>query len=111
MVTENDAQNKLKDIVNLLPRKNCGKCGYENCPKFAMAVIKREASPFGCSQDSSAGYAISNVLGLAVPDAQTAPQAGTGLGNAHGKHHGDKHHSTHFKNSGHSGHSGHHGRN
>jgi Na+-translocating ferredoxin:NAD+ oxidoreductase RNF subunit RnfB len=91
MVIENEGQNKLRDIVNALPKKNCGKCGYETCAKFGTAVMNGAASPFGCRHNSSAGYEISKILGLPVPEGQTAPHVGTGHGEAGGRHHG--HHS------------------
>jgi CO dehydrogenase/acetyl-CoA synthase gamma subunit (corrinoid Fe-S protein) len=31
MVTNKTDVEKTGEIVNLLPRKNCGKCGFKNC--------------------------------------------------------------------------------
>jgi hypothetical protein len=94
MVSENSAAEKAKAIVKLLPHKNCGKCGFENCGKFALALISIEASPFGCRQDSSTGYAICKILGIAVSEAKPS-LAGRhlrpGHGHGHSGHHGEVH--------------------
>ncbi len=91
---------KARDIVNVLPQKNCGKCGFENCGKFALAAISGEASPFGCHQDLSAGYAISRILGMEVPKVfpgQSGSLDGTSHSNGHGKHHGGYHRFGHHR--------------
>ena len=33
-----DRKATAKHIVQLLPNTNCGKCGYDNCCRFAKAV-------------------------------------------------------------------------
>lgn len=64
MAGEKSDGEKAKKIVSLLPKENCGKCGFENCGRFALAVAEGQASPFGCQKDPSAGYEISKVLGI-----------------------------------------------
>ncbi len=34
----------LESIINLLPRSDCGACGYTSCATFAYAYLKREAN-------------------------------------------------------------------
>jgi len=41
--------NKLKEIIKLLPLANCGKCGFPNCGAFAKAVLEGKAPPDGCT--------------------------------------------------------------
>lgn len=64
METKQDAKSIVKKIVECLPKTNCGKCGYDNCGKFARAVAEGNASPFGCRENIAAGYRISKILGI-----------------------------------------------
>ena len=75
MINEEKDKGKAKQIVSLLPRENCGKCGFENCGGFALAVAEGKASPFGCHENPSAGYEISKILGVEAPEEGTV-QAG-----------------------------------
>ena len=78
---------KLKQIVNLLPKENCGKCGFENCGGFALAAVNGKASPFGCHKNPSAGDTICEVLGIQATEEMKASAANlTGRG-----HHGHRH--------------------
>ena len=97
MVGEKSDGEKARKIVGLLPKKNCGKCGFDNCGGFALAVAGGKASPFGCQENPSAGYGISKVLGIEVPEktklqAGMSPGLGTvrsiGLGGGRGSPHG-----------------------
>ena len=95
---------KARQIVNLLPKVNCGHCGFGNCGGFAMAVIEGRTSPFGCEVHPLAGIEISKVLGTEVPEewkepAEYSSQTGisTGRGVERGRvqdfrHHGHGHH-------------------
>jgi hypothetical protein len=65
-VTNARAQN-IKKIYELLPKLNCGLCGFENCGKFAKAVAEKIASPFGCRQNPWLGYRLSEIIGVTVP--------------------------------------------
>lgn len=97
MPEEKTNVQKAREIVALLPKENCGKCGFENCGRFALAVIEGSASPFGCHHNPGAGYEICKVLGREVPE-----DAGV-LAGSRGHHHGGHH--VHV-----SGHHGGHGR-
>jgi len=70
MVVKEDTKTKAKQIVALLPKTNCGKCGYDNCGKFAKAVAEGNASPFGCRENAAAGHRISEILGIKVSPQQ-----------------------------------------
>ena len=56
-------KEKIREIYQVLPKLNCGLCGYGNCGQFARAVAEGKASPFGCRQNPSAGYKISEIIG------------------------------------------------
>ena len=104
MVEDNKAEI-LRRIVSLLPRANCGHCGYGNCGGFALAVYEERTSPFRCVVHPKAGYEISKVLGLEIPDewkeeytGQTLVSTGTGrerVGISGTGHHGHGHHDGH----------------
>lgn len=40
--------NKLKQIIQVLPKINCGRCGYSGCGAFAKAVLEGNAPVDGC---------------------------------------------------------------
>jgi uncharacterized Fe-S cluster-containing protein len=52
-------KDNIKKIYELLPKLNCGLCGYDNCGQFARAVAEGRASPSGCRQDPWLGYRLS----------------------------------------------------
>ncbi|MCD6599636.1 MAG: hypothetical protein J7L19_03595 [Dehalococcoidia bacterium] len=56
-------KEKIREIYQVLPKLNCGLCGYGNCAQFARAVVEGRASSFGCKQDPSVGYEISKIVG------------------------------------------------
>lgn len=66
MIVKEDTKTNTKKVVALLPKTNCGKCGYDNCGKFAKAVAEGDASPFGCRENPVVGHRISEVLGIEV---------------------------------------------
>ncbi len=56
-------KEKIREIYQVLPKLNCGLCEYGNCAQFARAVVERRAFPFGCRQNPSLGYKISEIIG------------------------------------------------
>ena len=58
----------IRKIYEVLPKLNCGLCGYGNCGQFARAVAEGKASPFGCQQNPWAGYKISEIIGVKAPE-------------------------------------------
>jgi Na+-translocating ferredoxin:NAD+ oxidoreductase RNF subunit RnfB len=54
----------IRGIYQLLPKLNCGLCGFGNCGQFAKAVAEGRGSPFGCVQDPWVGYRISGIVGV-----------------------------------------------
>lgn len=38
----------LEDVVELLPKYNCGACGYPGCKEMAGALLSGEAKPNQC---------------------------------------------------------------
>ena len=61
------SKEKIREIYEVLPKLNCGLCGYGNCGQFARAVAEGKASPFGCRQNLWSGYKISEIIGAQVP--------------------------------------------
>lgn len=61
------SKEKTKGIYEVLPRLNCGFCGFGTCGQFARAVAEGRASPFGCKQYPWSGYRISEIVGIKVP--------------------------------------------
>ena len=57
----------IKKIHELLSKRNCGLCGYDNCGQFAQAVAEKKASPFGCKQNPWLGYRLNEIMGVKVP--------------------------------------------
>ena|GEM_PF-633391 len=39
---------KAQEIYALLPKRDCGACGYDNCYQCALAIAKGEAPPDAC---------------------------------------------------------------
>jgi len=39
---------KAEEIYHLLPKKDCGACGFESCYECALAIAKGEAPPDAC---------------------------------------------------------------
>jgi len=62
-----NSKEKIKEIYEVLPKLNCGFCGFGSCGQFARAVAEGRASPFGCRQDPWSGYKISQIVGTKVP--------------------------------------------
>ncbi|MFA5466757.1 MAG: (Fe-S)-binding protein [Candidatus Izemoplasmatales bacterium] len=38
----------IDEVVELLPRYNCGACGYPGCKEMAIGLLKKEAKPDQC---------------------------------------------------------------
>jgi hypothetical protein len=111
MAGDSSNGEKVRQIVKLLPRVNCGHCGFGNCGGFALALVEGKASPFGCEVHPLAGIEISKVLGIEIPEewkepAEYSSQTGisTGIGVERGRalgfgHHGHGHHGGHHSHS------------
>ncbi|MBE9483125.1 MAG: hypothetical protein IMY88_05535 [Chloroflexi bacterium] len=76
-------KEKISKIYELLPQLNCGFCGFGNCGQFAKAIVEGRASPFGCKQNPSSGFQISEIIGEKVSGysegVQAASRALTGV--------------------------------
>ncbi|HEY4712390.1 MAG TPA: (Fe-S)-binding protein [Dehalococcoidia bacterium] len=90
MVDQGNKGGKVREIVNLLPKENCGKCGFQNCGGFALAVAEKVTSPFGCHRNPSAGYEICKALGVEVPE-EGKVAAGYSQSHRRGRRHGVGH--------------------
>jgi hypothetical protein len=67
MMNKEEIKKTAKRIAAVLPKSNCGKCGFANCGEFALAVAEGTASPFGCQEDPSVGYQIREMVRAEVP--------------------------------------------
>lgn len=38
----------IEEVVELLPRYNCGACGFPGCKEMAIALLNKEAKPTLC---------------------------------------------------------------
>ena len=68
-------KENIKTIHALLPKRNCGLCGYDNCGQFAKAVAEKTASPFGCMQNPWLGYRLSDIIGVKPSDSRYGSQS------------------------------------
>lgn len=59
---------KARRIVALLAGENCGECGFQNCGRFAVALVEGKASPAGCRKSAGNLNEICKVLGVEVPE-------------------------------------------
>ena len=94
MADESKDTEKLRKLVNLLPKENCGKCGYDNCGAFAVALVAGKASPFDCNGAIPNTKEICEILGIEVPEGAEllAVEHGRGHGGGHGHHKHGSHH-------------------
>ena len=60
-------KEKIREIYEVLPKLNCGFCGFGSCGQFARAVVEGRASPFGCRQNAWSGYKISEIIHMKLP--------------------------------------------
>ena len=60
-------KEKIREIYEVLPKVNCGLCGFETCGQFARAVAEKRVSPFACRRSPWAGYKISEIIEAGVP--------------------------------------------
>jgi Na+-translocating ferredoxin:NAD+ oxidoreductase RNF subunit RnfB len=45
---EPEIEEKASRIYDLLPKRDCGACGYDTCYECALAIAKGEAPPDAC---------------------------------------------------------------
>lgn len=58
---------RVDQILEVLPGANCGGCGYSGCAALANAIVKGEALPSACNACSAAGTKrIGEIMGIEV---------------------------------------------
>ena len=58
---------RVDQILEVLPGANCGGCGYSGCAALANAIVKGEAMPNACNACSAAGTKrIGEIMGMEV---------------------------------------------
>ena len=69
---------RVEEIVAILPGANCGGCGFAGCAAYANAVVKGEASPSACvAGGAAAAQGIAKILGVDVDTRELIVQART----------------------------------
>lgn len=43
-----EEDNRIEGIVELLPKYNCGACGFPGCKEMAIGLLAKEAKPSQC---------------------------------------------------------------
>ena len=92
-ITDKETREKAKKIIDLLPGEHCGKCGFENCGKFAVALAEGKAKPTGCRKSVNNIKQICEVLGIEAPSEQDLELIRQK--HKHHHHHGHHHHDHH----------------
>ena len=64
-----DVLSKTREIVKVLPKFNCGLCGFGNCGHYARAVAEGRASPNLCIGGYSVARRICDITGAEMPTA------------------------------------------
>jgi len=60
---------RIDQVETMLPKANCGACGYPGCRPFAEALVKGDVLPGKCTVSSDEGrIAIGDYLGISVGD-------------------------------------------
>ncbi len=60
---------RVEQIIEILPGANCGGCGYSGCAALANAIVKGEAAPNACNACGSEGAKkIGAIMGVEVGD-------------------------------------------
>ena len=62
-----DVLSKIREIVKVLPKFNCGLCGFGNCGHYARAVAEGRASPNLCIGGYSEARRICDITGAKMP--------------------------------------------
>ncbi len=66
---QEEIKRKAREIVSLLPKKNCGGCGFGDCGQFALAVAQGKASPYDCHRGAGEiGKRISQIVNIDPPE-------------------------------------------
>ena len=91
---------KLRKLVDLLAGENCGQCGFQNCGRFAVALVERVASPADCRKSIGNLDEICQLLGVEVPKAVSWSREHRSRTHAHARDNHD-HHLGHVRGKGH----------
>jgi Na+-translocating ferredoxin:NAD+ oxidoreductase RNF subunit RnfB len=62
-----DKLQKMREIVKVLPKLNCGFCGFGNCGDYAKALVEGKASPGFCIGGPLVTQKICDIMGLKYP--------------------------------------------
>lgn len=68
MTSGQNIKEKIGKIYQVLPKLDCGRCGYTTCGQFARAVAEDRASPYDCVGGGYyVAYRVSEIAGVKLP--------------------------------------------
>jgi Na+-translocating ferredoxin:NAD+ oxidoreductase RNF subunit RnfB len=62
-----DKLQKMREIIKVLPKFNCGFCGFGNCGNYARAVVEGNAPPNRCLGGPLVTQRICAITGAKMP--------------------------------------------
>jgi Na+-translocating ferredoxin:NAD+ oxidoreductase RNF subunit RnfB len=57
----------MRQIVSVLPKLNCGFCGFGNCVNYAKALVEGKAAPNRCIGGAWVAQKICDITGMKMP--------------------------------------------
>lgn len=68
-----EIKQKTKEIYEVLPKLDDGRCGYKTCGAFAKAVVEGRAPCYGCvSGAHQVAAKVCQIMDVTVPKEETA---------------------------------------
>ena len=58
---------KMRQIIKVLPKLNCGFCGFGNCGNYAKALVEGRAMPGLCIGGPLVAQKICDITGMKMP--------------------------------------------
>lgn len=65
--TAQDKLQRMREIIKVLPKFNCGLCGFGNCGNYARALVEGKAPPNLCIGGYLVAQKICSILGTRMP--------------------------------------------
>lgn len=62
-----DKLQRMRGIIKVLPKFNCGLCGFGNCGNYARALVEGKAAPNLCIGGYLVAQKICSILGTRMP--------------------------------------------
>ena len=65
--TAQDKLQRMREIIKVLPKFNCGLCGFGNCGSYARALVEGKALPNLCIGGYLVAQKICSITGTRMP--------------------------------------------